>query len=171
VYGYYGWSPYWAGAYGIAPYYTPVSGVAGAVPPAGAGYAPRETADPAAPPAGGRREVPEGDPDLRSAQEVIGYYIEATDGSIGHVEDILIDSATWAARYLLVDTRNWWPGRMVLISPRWAEEVSWTEGKVHVGVTRDRVKGSPEYDPTSPIDRGYEQRLHDYYDYRPYWGV
>ena len=48
---------------------------------------------------------------LRSTREVIGYYIEATDGDIGHVEDFLIDDENWATRYMVVDTVNWWPGK------------------------------------------------------------
>ena len=48
-----------------------------------------------------------------------GYHIEATDGGIGHVKDFIIDDETWAIRYLEVDTRNWWPGKKVLVSPQW----------------------------------------------------
>jgi len=50
---------------------------------------------------------PEGDPYLRSARDVTGYYIAALDGDIGHVGDFLIDDRAWAIRYLVVDTRNW----------------------------------------------------------------
>jgi hypothetical protein len=41
----------------------------------------------------------------------IGYHIQATDGEIGHVEDFFADDQYWTLRYLLVDTRNWLPGR------------------------------------------------------------
>ena len=40
---------------------------------------------------------------LRSSTAVIGHHIEATDGGIGHVEDLLVDNRTWAVRYLIVD--------------------------------------------------------------------
>jgi hypothetical protein len=39
---------------------------------------------------------------LRSSKAVIGYHIKATDGDIGHLEDLLVDDYTWAIRYLIV---------------------------------------------------------------------
>ncbi len=51
------------------------------------------------------------DSHLRSTREVRGYHIQATDDEIGHVEDFIIDDETWAIRYLVVDTQNWWPGK------------------------------------------------------------
>jgi len=42
------------------------------------------------------RDLEGGDPNLRSARDVMGYYINATDGDIGHVEDFLVDDETWA---------------------------------------------------------------------------
>jgi hypothetical protein len=54
---------------------------------------------------------------LRSVKEVIGYHIQATDGDIGHVEDFVVDDEVWALRYVVVDTRNWLPGRKVLWYP------------------------------------------------------
>ena len=54
---------------------------------------------------------------LRSTQEVTGYNILATDGEIGPVEDFIIDEQTWAIRYLIVATTNFWPGKRILVSP------------------------------------------------------
>ena len=54
---------------------------------------------------------------LRSSNAVIGHHIEATDGDIGHLEDLLVDDYTWAIRYLIVDTSNWWGGHRVLVAP------------------------------------------------------
>ena len=47
------------------------------------------------------------------------YRIEASDGGIGHVQGLLLDEDTWAIRYLIVDTSNWWLGHQVLIAPQW----------------------------------------------------
>ena len=110
-----------------------------------------------------------GDPHLRSSAAVIGYHIAATDGDIGHVEDFLVDDATWAIRYMIVDTRNWWLSKKVLVSPEWIERVDWSDSKVHVGVTREQIKKSPEYDPSGPVERDYETRLHDHYGRPSYW--
>lgn len=121
--------------------------------------------------AAARYKVPkeEGDPHLRGTKEVIGYYIEATDGDLGHVEDMLIDDKTWAIRYVVVDTVNWWPGKKVVIAPQWIKDVSWTDSKVYVNLSRDRIQNAPEYDPVSIMDREYEDKLYKHYGTPGYW--
>jgi hypothetical protein len=101
---------------------------------------------------------------------VIGYYIQATDGDIGHVEDFLIDDRSWTIRYMVVDTRNWLPGKKVLVSPEWIERVDWDASKVHLNLARERIQNSPEYDPSRPLERDYETRLYGHYGRRGYWG-
>jgi len=85
------------------------------------------------------------DAHLRSMQEVAGYHIQAEDGELGHVEDFIIDDQTWAIRYLIIKTGNWWSGKKVLVSPLWIGRVSWDESKVFVNLTRNTIKQSPEY--------------------------
>jgi uncharacterized protein YrrD len=109
------------------------------------------------------------DPHLRSTHDVSGHDIQATDGEIGHVEDFIVDDETWAIRYLIVDTRNWWPGKKVLISPKWIERVSWNELKVFVNLPRATIKQSPEYTEASLLTRDYETRLHQHYSRQGYW--
>lgn len=107
---------------------------------------------------------------LRSAREVMGYDIQATDDSIGHVEDYVVDIETWIIRYLVIDTRNWLPGgKKVLISPAWAEDVEWRRHRVMVSLTRAHVERSPEFDPSLPVNRKYEVTLYDYYGRPYYW--
>lgn len=103
-----------------------------------------------------------GDSHLRSTGEVNHYHVEATDGAIGHIDDFLIDD-DWRIRFLVIDTRNWWPGKKVIVAPGWIREVNWAESKVFVGLTRATIKGCPEYDPSKPVTAEYAGRLHDYY--------
>jgi sporulation protein YlmC with PRC-barrel domain len=109
------------------------------------------------------------DPCLRSTHAVIGHDIQAKDGKIGHVDDFIIDDETWAIRYLVVSTRNWWPGKKVLVSPRWIEGVSWDESKVFVNLSRETIQRSPEYTDTSLLTREYEAILYGHYDQKGYW--
>lgn len=111
---------------------------------------------------------PAGDSHLRSTHEVSGYHIRATDGEIGHINDFIMDDATWALRYLVVDTRNWWPGKQVLVAPTWITAVNWDDRTVDVDITRATIKGGPEYDPTQ-LNRAYEQRLYGHYRQPSYW--
>jgi hypothetical protein len=109
------------------------------------------------------------DSHLRSSETVTGYHIEAADGEVGHVDGFLVDDEAWAIRYIEVATRNWWPGKKVLVSPAWIERVSWTESKVYVGLTREAIKNGPEYAESMPITREYENRLYFHYGRPPYW--
>jgi uncharacterized protein YrrD len=81
---------------------------------------------------------------LRSAGEVVGYQIQATDGSIGHVEDFVVDDATWAIAEMLVDTRNWLPGKKVRVRPDAIAEVEWATREVRVRMTRAEIENAAE---------------------------
>jgi sporulation protein YlmC with PRC-barrel domain len=106
---------------------------------------------------------------LRSTHAVSGYHIQALDGEVGHVEDFIIDDETWAIRYLIVGTQNWWPGKKVLVSPQWIERVSWNESKVFINLDRETIKQSPEYTEESLLTRDYEIGLHRHYNRKGYW--
>jgi uncharacterized protein YrrD len=149
LYDYYGWTPYW---FPLEP--APQIMVQGDA-------AERESVATAGE-AGG-------DPHLRSAKEVIGYHVAASDGEIGHIEDFLIEDQKAEIRYAVVDTRNWLPGKHVLITPKWIKEVKWAESKVLVNVTQEAVRKSPEYISLDMLDGGYESRLHKHYGYPIEW--
>lgn len=109
------------------------------------------------------------DSHLRSTEGITGYYVEATDGEIGHVDGFVVDNEAWAIRYVEVATRNWLPGKKVLISPAWIERVSWQESKVYAGLSRETIKSAPEYVLSKPLTRDYENRLYAHYGRPPYW--
>ena len=110
----------------------------------------------------------DGDPHLRSTAAVTGYHIHASDRQIGHVENLLIDDVTWGIRYLIIDTKNWWPGKHVLMSPYAVPEISWSKHQVRLDVSRELVKSSPPWSPLDLIDQAYEERLHRHYDWPGY---
>ncbi len=153
VYDYYGWSPYWGTGFYMG----------------GAGYMPTAMAQ--SPYLGLTRHEAEladarhrdEDQHLRSVDAVTGYHIHASDGEVGHVEDFLVEDADWSIRYLVVDTRNWWPGKKVLILPQSAREIDWTDRLVNLDVDRQRVKDSPAYDASVTMDRAYDESLLTYY--------
>ena len=156
---YYGYPYYWAGPYrwGLADY-------AGALT-----IPPLPPSDPVAEEMAARARQEQGDPSLRSVLDVTGYSIAASDGAIGHVEDFLIDEPAWAIRYMVVDTRNWLPGKKVIVSPEWIESVSWPESTVHVSLRRDHIEAAPEYDPTRSLERAEESRLFEHHGRQKYW--
>ncbi|MDZ4730203.1 MAG: PRC-barrel domain-containing protein [Xanthomonadales bacterium] len=109
------------------------------------------------------------DPHLRSCKAVIDYHIHASDGDIGHVQGLLVDEQSWAIRYLIVNTSNWWLGHQVLIAPQWIKNVGWSETTVSVDLTRQAVKDAPPYDSTAQLDRTQEMGIHEHYGRSGYW--
>lgn len=116
------------------------------------------------------QEAEAGDVHLRSVDEIIGYDLKEKNDEFGHVQDFIIDDDLWILRYLVVDTRDWFPGgKKVLVAPEWISDVNWTDAKVTVDLTRDQIKNSPEFDPFTPVNREYEERLYDFYGRPKYW--
>jgi len=110
-----------------------------------------------------------GDHHLRSCNAILKYHIHASDGDIGHVAGLLVDDETWAIRYLIVDTSNWWLGHQVLVAPQWIRDVNWSHSKVTIALSREALKDAPPYDGTSPPDRDQEIELFEYYGRPGYW--
>jgi uncharacterized protein YrrD len=86
------------------------------------------------------------DGDLRSTYEVTGFYVEAADGAMGHVEDFIIDDQDWTIKYLVIDTQNWFFGKKVLVSVGWIESIGWDDEKLYIDLTMEEIKQSPEFD-------------------------
>ena len=80
---------------------------------------------------------------LRSSREVAGYRIEAADGALGHVEDFMVDEQRWAIAELVVDTRNWLPGKKVLVPPSAVADIDWEQRRVRVRLVRRELQQAP----------------------------
>jgi len=140
-YRYYGWEPYWGDSAMFAPA-TYIPSTAHGIP--------------------GEPDEPE-HPHLRSSKEVKGYHIHALDGDIGHVEDFMLEDPGWAVRYLEIDTRNWLPGKKVLVAPAWIRQVDWARREVTVDLTREAIQTAPPYDASTVMSREYQSALYAHY--------
>ena len=150
---YYGYPQYWVGPglWGHAP--SPV-----VVPP------PPEAGGPQGPiRSGGPAAEPGPESHLKSVRAVRGYHIHASDGEIGHLDDLYIDDRSWQIRYLLVDTSNWIGGKPVLVPHERAGRVDWIELLVHVEATRDEIRRSPEFNRSETITSEHEESLRRHY--------
>ncbi len=74
-----------------------------------------------------------------------------------------MQDADWIIRYIIVDTKNWWPGEKVLISPGAMRELNWEEKTFHLNVNRRKVKDSPLYDPSTTADGTYNEEFLKYF--------
>ncbi len=155
LYTYYGWDPLWCGPYlsetpgAIAwPYMAP--------PYFGLGLDTGEAH-------GKRASLRGADPHVRSVNEIAGYHIHAVDDEIGHIENLMIDDADWSIHYFIVDTRNWWSGKRVLISPLAVKSINWFERRVELDVSREQVNSSPPWDPLDAFTQLDAKLLHKHY--------
>ncbi|MET3114946.1 uncharacterized protein YrrD [Pedobacter sp. CG_S7] len=104
-----------------------------------------------------------GDPHLRSVKIVQDYTIDASDDTIGDVEDFIIDDSNWTIHYMIIDTGNWFPGKKVIISPDLIKDINWETSEVTINASVEQVKNSPEYDGSKELNSEYESVLKNYY--------
>jgi hypothetical protein len=168
-FGYYGYYPYYWGGAGLwgAGAYPGAMLTGGGYAGSGAEYLTAQAEQARVAREAGQHE--NDDPHLRSGKAVMKYHIEASDGGIGHVQGLLLDDETWAIRYLILDTSNWWVGHQVLIAPKWIQHVSWSERMVSVNLTRQSIKDAPPYHSAATLDRDGEINLHKHYKRAGYW--
>jgi hypothetical protein len=156
LFGYYQWPVYWNAGAGYYPF---AAGYPDTAPPIVQEIAERQRSMPHS----------EQDPNLRSTREVKGYNIQASDGEIGHIEDFIIDDVSWDIQYIIIDTKNWLPGKKVIISPRWINKIEWPESKVYINFTKETIQNAPEYSSETELNRSYEEKLYSHYDRKGYW--
>lgn len=134
------------GALGFPPVLVPALG--GALSPAPAGNSP---------------DPKHGDPHLRSIKAVTGYHVHATDGAIGHLENYLVETNEWFIRYLIINTRDWWTGRQVLMAPDAVLSIDWANRQIRLDVSRDQVRTSPPWSYSDDTGGTYEEQLRTHY--------
>ncbi len=101
---------------------------------------------------------------LRSFNQVEGYHIQAINGKLGHIDDIIIDDTDWQIVYLIVDTKNWLPwSKKVVISADWMDDISYLKKEIKIRLKIETIKNAPEYQSNDNISLQYEKSLYDYY--------
>ena len=95
-----------------------------------------------------------------SPRDVVGYDVEAKDGSIGKVDDATYDTDS---SYLVVDTGPWIFGKKVMLPAGVIQSVDSDDEKIFVNRTKDEIKNAPEFDDSLIRDRPYRDRLGSYY--------
>ncbi len=104
------------------------------------------------------------DTNLRSYNEVENYRVHATDGTFGHVCDLIIDDEDWQVVYVIIDTSNWLPwSKKVMIPVNCLEEICYVKSEIEVNLSVETIKNSPEYNETIPVESDYERSLYEFY--------
>ena len=96
----------------------------------------------------------------QSTPAIDGYGVEARDGSIGKVDETTYEVGS---SYIVGDTGPWIFGKKVLLPAGVVERIDSDEEKVHVAMTKDQIKDSPEFDENTYRDQSYRNSVGDYY--------
>jgi hypothetical protein len=85
------------------------------------------------------------DAHLRSTQAVNGYHLHATDGTLGHVCDFMMDDQTWAIPQLVIKTGHRFSGKEVRIPTSKVDRISYDDSTVFANLTSEAVEHSPAH--------------------------
>ena len=92
---------------------------------------------------------------------LIGYGVEALDGSIGKVDEATYEAGS---AYIVVDTGPWIFGKKVMLPAGTIQSVDHEDEKILVSRTKDQIKNAPEFEESVTYDSSYRGRLSSYYD-------
>ena len=108
---------------------------------------------------------------LHDLKTLIGQRVTATDGDIGAVRNFLFDDQTWTIRHLAVDVRSWLNRRDVVLPITAVEQPDWVNKTVHVKLTKEQVRNSPDVDTEKPVSRQQETAMMEYWGKLAYWCI
>jgi hypothetical protein len=94
------------------------------------------------------------------AVDLVGFTVEASDGSIGKVDE---SSADAGKSHVVVDTGPWIFGRKVVLPAQTIERIDLDSRVVFVDRTKEEIKNAPEFDPERGFDPTYQDELGGYY--------
>jgi uncharacterized protein YrrD len=137
---------------------------AGAMTPVEAGvvaYAPEPETEPAA---GSEEEY-----HLRSTHEILGYHASADGAEVGKVNDVLMEDATWAIRYLRLSAGKEFGDGTIFVSPHWVTNISWLERKIDLDLPLNRIRELPAMGARGVLVRDEEVQIHEHFGKPRYW--
>ena len=88
---------------------------------------------------------------LIKAKDLKNYRLDSLSGEIGRVQEFYFDDKHWVVRYLVADTGDWMPGRMVLLSPYALGAVSKEGHNIAVALTKAQIEASPALESAKPV--------------------
>jgi hypothetical protein len=101
--------------------------------------------------------------DPTAGHDIVGFDVEAEDGSIGSVDEATYDVGS---SYVVVDTGPWIFGKKVMLPAGVIERVDADEEKVFVSRTKDEIKSAPELREPAD-DPEYRHALGAHYNRTP----
>lgn len=107
---------------------------------------------------------------LRSANEILGYRLNALDRDVGTCRDLLFDDRWWTIRHLLANTGGWMIEKKVLISPMMINKPDWKTRNIFLNVSKEQIENCPSPSEDEPVSREHERKMSLHYGIPYYWG-
>jgi hypothetical protein len=104
-----------------------------------------------------------------STADLVGYEVEATDGTIGKVDEKTLDVQSQG--FIVVDTGPWIFGKKVMLPAGVIDSVDPDAQKLYVTHTKDEIKSAPEFDDKRFREEPYRNEIGDYYSSRSREGL
>jgi hypothetical protein len=104
-------------------------------------------------------------------ENLLGYQIVATNGTMGTVADFFFLDDSKTVRYIVVSAGGWLNRRKVLLSTESVDEIDDQKREVRVNLTREQVYISPDIETDKPVTRQMEILLAKHYGWKHYWTV
>ena len=96
-----------------------------------------------------------------TSANLVGYGVEAQDGSIGKIDEASFDVG---AGYVVVDTGPWIFGKKVMLPAGVITSVNTADRTVAVNRTKDQIRNAPEFHDDEYKEESYRSGLGAYYD-------
>jgi len=106
---------------------------------------------------------------LNSFSQLLGTPVDGSDGDLGHVREALLDDRSWALRYLVIETGDWFNGRKLLLSTQSLRASALRGGPLRAQLSRQQLHSCPPLDTSHPLTRLQERRLLHHYRLSEYW--
>ena len=100
---------------------------------------------------------------LRSLKEILNYHVNAINGDIGQISDVIVDDIHWKIQFFAVNIKDYHPGKKVLISPSWINKIDWNSSSIFLDHSITEIIESFEYTPSEPVNLKLEKTFYDYY--------
>jgi hypothetical protein len=84
--------------------------------------------------------VEEDENPLRSGHELTKYQLVSGEDKLGVVEDLLLNDQDWSVKYIQFDTRKWFHGLTLHVSPEKIHDISWADHCLYTDVSSEELE-------------------------------
>ena len=100
-------------------------------------------------------------PQAREAPRLVGFDVEALDGSIGVIERT---TSGPGSAHLIVDTGFWNLGKKRMIPAGMIDSIDLERRRVKLNLTKEQVRAAPDFDEERSRETAYRDLVGRYYD-------